>query len=303
MRTFNKFRPTFWGSGETGRLLRPHPESTRLLAIWAFTNERALAEPWGLYHCSVHGIVDGLGSTPAKVSSGLATLAEVGFAFHDARTEWLWVVNLAAEQLLVEGKALKPTDNMSLAANRWYSRCPTNPFLGAYFDRYVTLLHLDTRRNGGAPPVAAPVAPVEPEADAPEQPLLLPLPPPPDVAKKTSPAERRDAEFDLFWAGYHERGKSSKKKAREVYMRLKPVSTDVLAGLERWRASQRWTDGYVVDAEKWLKEERWQETPPPAKLPGLSERTRDVVEALDSGRSIFDLDDQRPAVPLKRLKG
>lgn len=287
MRSFNKIRSTFWGSGETGRLLRTQPESTKLLAIWMFTNDRALAEPWGLYHCPRTLMAEGPNLTQTKVAVALGTLAELGFAFHDTRTEWLWVVSMASEQVLTEGRPLKGSDHMVTAANKWYARCPRNPFLGPFFDRYVTLLHLDERRDGGEALTVGPVV---------KQPALLEMGEP--AATVTSLAERRGAEFDLFWAAYHRKGKSSRSKARDEWMKRKPPAEAVMAGLARWQTSQRWQEGFVVDAARFLKEERWLENPEQALAPGMSERTRDVVEALTTEGSIFDLE---PA-PVKRLK-
>lgn len=291
MRSYNKARATIW-SGETGRLLKQHPESTRLLAIYLFTNERAMAEPWGLYYCQRATMMDALRATPAKVDDGLATLADLAYAYYDARTEWVWVVNMAREQVLTDGRPLAPRDNMSAAANRWYSRCPRNPFLGPFFDRYVALLHLNERRDGGeveAPPVPGQVVTVAPAI----QPNLLgPAP----VAAMTSPADIRGAEFDVFWAAYHPRGKDSKPKARAAWMKLKPRAEDVMAGLARWHASQRWAEKFVVGAAKFLLEERWLEYPEPAPMAGTSQRTQDVVEALHTpGQSIFDLEAMLPA--------
>lgn len=284
MRSYNKARATLW-SGETGRLLRQYPESTRLLAIYLFTNERAMAEPWGLYYCQRATLMDALKATPAKVEDGLATLADLDYAYFDAKTEWLWVVNMAREQVLTDGKPLAARDNMSLAANKWYGRCSRNPFLGPFFDRYVTLLHLNERRDDGGEPA---VLSMERQA-----PLLLEGPAALPKASVTSIATQRVGEFDLFWAAYHAKGKSSKTKTREEWMKRKPPALEVMAGLERWKTSQRWQDGYVVDAARWLKEERWLENPEQALAPGMSERTRDVVTALTSEGSIFDL--ERPA--------
>lgn len=296
MRAFNKMRSTFWGSGETGRLLRPHPEATKLLAVWMFSNDKALAEPWGLYHCPKTTMVEGPSLTPAKVGAGLATLAELGYAFFDARTEWLWVVGMAAEQVLTEGRPLKSTDHMVTAANRWYARCPNNPFLGPFFDRYLAFLHLEARREGpagdlvGAPPTASVSV-----ASVPAQPVLLPEATMALVPAKLSPAERREGEFDAFWAAYHPKGRNSRSRTKATWMKLKPDFDTVMAGLALWTRSRRWAEGFVVDASKFLNEERWKETPEVAVMPGASERTTSAVEALNTGRSIFDLEDMLPA--------
>lgn len=287
MRSFNKMGATFWGSGETGRLLKAHPEATRLLAINLFTNQAALAEPWGLYHYPRIAIMEQLAATPAKVAAGLSTLAELRFAVYDPLTEWVWVINMAARQLLTEGRPLAPRDNMAAAANRWYRACPRNPFLGPYFDMYVGLLHLENRRDDGGGVLLVPPPPV---VEAP--PVLLELEAP--LARALSVADQRVAEFDQFWAAYHRKGRNSRPKAREAWMKKKPPFADVMAGLERWLASQRWAEGYIVDAAKWITEERWLEAPEPAPVAGTSQRTQDVIEALDTGRSIFDLEGMVP---------
>lgn len=289
MRSYNKIRATVW-SGETGRLLRERPETARLLAINLFSNERAMAEPWGLYYYPRAAIADALNATPAKVMSSLEVLSEVGYAHYDVRTEWVWVVRMAAEQVLTDGRPLSPKDNMVPAANRWYARCSRNPFLGPFFDMYVTLLHLEERRDGGEVVAVTTTA-------APRQPALLEAPAAPTTV---SIADRRAGEFDLFWAAYHQKGKSSKTKAREEWMKRKPPADKVMEGLARWQTSQRWQDGYVVAADRFLREERWLEHPEQALAPGMSERTRDVVTALTSEGSIFDLEPTAP--PGRRLK-
>jgi len=293
MRSFNKMSATFWGSGETGRLLKEYPEATRLLAINLFTNDKALAEPWGLYHYPRASMMEQLAATPAKVATGLGTLAALGFASFDPLTEWVWVINMAARQLLIEGRPLAPRDNMSAAANRWYRACPRNPFLGPYFDMYVGLLHLEDRRDDGG---GGAVVVIPPTVTVSVTPSLLPEleAPPAPLARALSVADQRVAEFDQWWAAYHRKGRNSKSKAREVWMKKKPPFAAVMAGLEHWTASQRWAEGFVVDAAKWLAEERWLEAPEPAPAAGTSQRTQDVIEALDTGRSIFDLEGMVP---------
>jgi hypothetical protein len=315
VRSHNKIRSTIWGSGATGRALRDYPEATRLLAVWLFSNDKSMADPWGLYYCPRAEIVNGLNVTPAKVNAGLAALGDLGFAFFDIRTEWVWVCNMAAEQVLGDEKRpLKPTDNMCLAANKWYGRCPRNPWLGPFFDRYVGYLHIEERRDGGLAETLgrAKLEPSELEASMVTVPATLllgegigpdaPLVP---LARALSVVEQRGEEFDRFWAAYHRKGKSSKSRTRDTWMKRKPPFAKVMEGLERWHASQRWADGFVVDSAKFLNEERWLEDPPSAPMPGASQRTQDVVEALNTGRSIFDLESMLPEharEPVKKLR-
>jgi len=311
MRSHNRIRSTFWGSGETGRALRDRDPSgwARLLALFLFSNDRALADPWGVYHLSVSVAAQELNTTAGKVRDNLATLGEMEFALYDPATEWVWVVNMAAEQVLNEGRPLASRDNMSLAANKWYGRCPRNPWLGPFFDRYVGLLHLEERREGTPSPPLRRRKEDRLDIDV-QQPALLTEGegPPPTLALTVRPAsigDRRVEEFDRFWAAYHAKGKSSRTRTKETWMKRKPPFDKVMEGLERWKASQRWADGFVVDSAKFLNEERWLEEPPKAPMPGASQRTQDVVEALNTEGSMFDLEGMLPGAARgeRRLRG
>lgn len=72
-------------------------------------------------------------------------------------------------------------------------------------------------------------------------------------------------DFDRFWQAYPR--KVSKKKARQVWAKLKPNGVTVLKIMEalKWQVNQpQWLkDGgaYVPHPTTWLHEERWDDEP------------------------------------------
>jgi hypothetical protein len=50
-----------------------------------------------------------------------------------------------------------------------------------------------------------------------------------------------------------------------VRMGLEPQTTHILAGLELWKASERWKGGYVKNMREWLEDEKWKQPPPAPK--------------------------------------
>jgi hypothetical protein len=74
-------------------------------------------------------------------------------------------------------------------------------------------------------------------------------------------------EFLTFWNQYPN-GHGSKKVAFEVWQRLKPddeLQLDIMASLAKWNASEQWQQGYIKDAERFLRNRMWEVDPPPPK--------------------------------------
>lgn len=74
-----------------------------------------------------------------------------------------------------------------------------------------------------------------------------------------------ESEFQDFWKMYP-RKDSSKKKAKEIFLKLKPELLDkILSGLEKCKKSPQWIEAlakpggikYIPYAETWLNQERW----------------------------------------------
>lgn len=71
--------------------------------------------------------------------------------------------------------------------------------------------------------------------------------------------------FESFWQAYPS-GHGVKKAAYEHWKRIKPddaMVEEILAGVHGWLQSDRWRRGYVMDAQRWLKDRAWESVPPP----------------------------------------
>jgi hypothetical protein len=87
--------------------------------------------------------------------------------------------------------------------------------------------------------------------------------PPAPTPKKPRPADPPG--FVEFWAAYP-KGHGSRKAAADWWRQHKPddaAVAEIMAGLAAWHRSRRWREGYVKDAERWLRGRLW-ENPPPA---------------------------------------
>jgi hypothetical protein len=75
--------------------------------------------------------------------------------------------------------------------------------------------------------------------------------------------EKYPEEFEKFWAAYP-KGHGAKAV---TYVRWKQVPVAergaVLAGVAAWKESERWKRGVIVGAERWIREKRWRDEPPP----------------------------------------
>jgi hypothetical protein len=87
----------------------------------------------------------------------------------------------------------------------------------------------------------------------------------PNGVMRAKPQPAYSPEFEAFWSEYP-RGHGIKHKAFEFWKRINAADyADVIAGLRAWKASERWQEGYVKDAERWLRDAVWRETPPEPK--------------------------------------
>jgi hypothetical protein len=69
---------------------------------------------------------------------------------------------------------------------------------------------------------------------------------------------------------------------------------EILAGLERWKASDRWKRGYVADPLTFLNQERWKDIPPvPVQQPAKGEvRVRETT-AQEKAAALWDTEVMR----------
>lgn len=71
------------------------------------------------------------------------------------------------------------------------------------------------------------------------------------------------AGFDEFWSSYPQ--KEGRGKAEEAW-RKHPQGArleDVLAGIEKWRGSKKWAEGFIPLPATWLNQKRWKDDPVP----------------------------------------
>ena len=84
-----------------------------------------------------------------------------------------------------------------------------------------------------------------------------------------TPAPARGSSFTSFWEAYP--NKINREDAWTAWKSLNPDSGNVRAimdCLEAWKRSDRWTEEggrYVPSAAKWLRDRRWEITPPAGK--------------------------------------
>jgi hypothetical protein len=96
--------------------------------------------------------------------------------------------------------------------------------------------------------------------------------PKPDKPKR--PQSKYPDDFETFWSAYPT-GHGIKAKAYDQWQRIKPdgaLAADIMAGLDRWKESERWENGYVKSAELWLRDAWWTNQPPPRKVMAFNGR-------------------------------
>lgn len=80
-------------------------------------------------------------------------------------------------------------------------------------------------------------------------------------------------EFEAFWREYP-KGRGAKLKTWEAWRKIRagPETRDaIMAGLARWNGCEMWRDpSLVVYADRWLKERRWGDEPPPPPNPSVN---------------------------------
>ena len=104
MRDYAIVTPAFW-IGETGKLLRGHPEA-QLLALYLMTCPHSTMT--GVFHCPLIYMAHETGLPIEGAMKGLARLSEVGFCEYDEASECVFVIKMASFQI---ADSLKPEDN------------------------------------------------------------------------------------------------------------------------------------------------------------------------------------------------
>lgn len=72
------------------------------------------------------------------------------------------------------------------------------------------------------------------------------------------------AGFTRFFDAYPSSERRRDCAVKWVTMGLEDQTTEILAGLELWKLSERWKNGRVLGMREWLENEKWRDAPPPA---------------------------------------
>jgi uncharacterized phage protein (TIGR02220 family) len=136
MRDYAKLSPQFWINA-TGRKIKQAGLSTQLIALYLITNPHATM--LGLYYLPITFIAHETGLSLADATQSLHILCQIGFCSYDDVSEYIWVHEMAAEQI---GASLKVTDNRIKAINEAYLAFPNLSFLPAFYAKYKEAFHL-----------------------------------------------------------------------------------------------------------------------------------------------------------------
>lgn len=73
--------------------------------------------------------------------------------------------------------------------------------------------------------------------------------------------------FREFWEGYRCERRRNRPAALKEWARqgCEGITPEVLAGLERYRATKQWTEGYMPEPARWLKARTWEDMAEPAE--------------------------------------
>lgn len=97
------------------------------------------------------------------------------------------------------------------------------------------------------------------------------------------PNTNYSGDFERFWAAYPL--KKGKLSAYRVWQRMKkrPPLGELLEAIERSKLTREWKEGYVVYAERWLKNARFDDEAPelPAVLDAVNPDELTAPEAID----------------------
>lgn len=161
MREYAKAEPKMW-HGETMKALRKTREGL-IVGLYLMTSPSS--NMLGLFAQPVLYMAyeTGLGEEGAR--KGLRSCIEAGFCSYDEPSEMVWVHEMARYQIASE---LKATDKQCVGIQKAYDALPKNPYLGAFFDRYVGAFHL-TKRRGNEGASYAPSKPLRSQEQEQEQ--------------------------------------------------------------------------------------------------------------------------------------
>jgi hypothetical protein len=169
LRDYAQIRPRFWIQG-TGRRFRGDHEA-RELALYLMS--APTSNLIGLYYLPMTTIAYELGYTLEQASGVMKRVCAPDqdgdhFARYDAVTEYVWVVNMAREQV---GDAPSRKDKRVTGVKNELKKHAKSVFAGQFTSHYSDLFGLENTPNTQAPskPLASPFQGVTPNAATPSQ--------------------------------------------------------------------------------------------------------------------------------------
>lgn len=100
-----------------------------------------------------------------------------------------------------------------------------------------------------------------PDSSQPKNDQLQTNPKTPDA-----PDLARDAKaWKAFWAAYPNKD-GGELVAKAIWNAMFPtpeIVAEIMAGLERWKLTKKWRDGFVKECQNWLRDELWKDHPKP----------------------------------------
>ncbi|MHB1948752.1 MAG: conserved phage C-terminal domain-containing protein [Gammaproteobacteria bacterium] len=247
MREYAKVPAQFW-INEQGRKIRKLGTEAQLISLYLFTNSHATMI--GVYYLPITLIAHETCLSQDEANKGLADLCNIGFCSYDEITEYVWVHEMASEQI---GLHLKPNDNRVKSVNEIVSSLPPLPFLNEFYSKYSQAYFLELKAEANS------------TFEAPSKPLL---------SQEQEQEQKQDL---LISTEINEKSISFKKQAIEVLeflnektgRRYRPVEANLKLIIARLKSGASVMDCRQVIAKKtreWKKDEKMSDYLRPATL-------------------------------------
>lgn len=138
MREFAKFPSEFW-INECWRKIKRLSLEAKLIAPYLLSNPHS--NMIGVYYLPIPFVAHETGLGHEAALQGLQELCGIDFCTYDQTHEYIWVHNMAFDQL---GTQLNERDNRIIAIHKICRELPDLSFLDAFYDKYSVAFFIDT---------------------------------------------------------------------------------------------------------------------------------------------------------------
>jgi len=259
MRPFTIIAPTIW-TGDTGREWKERGPYFQLLGH--YLAESPQSNQYGLYHQPFVTLLDDVGVDRPTALGVLQFFSETNYAHYDPRSQWVFVVNMWERQFMASvARTVTRTDKRVLGMVRWYENCPSNPYLGLFYDRYAADFGLPRRRDANSRMRLG-------EAAGDSVPVL---------------SDEQRALCDRWLAAYPAERRSGRQAVYAAWAKLGTASSGdvdlMITKLTAQKNTRKWTEDagrYVPGAVRYLEERRFLDD----VAPEATESDAEVAEAV-----------------------